>query len=46
VELSLSPDKLDKEAILGRTLSGLANSADYEKQEWRVGYLLLQNSKE
>jgi hypothetical protein len=46
VELSLSPEKLDKEAIIGRTLSGLSNNADYEKQEWRVGYLMLQNSKE
>ena len=44
VEVSLSTEKTDKEKILGKPVSGLANVADYEKQEWRVGYFLLQNS--
>jgi len=45
IEVSLSAEKIDKEKILGRTISGLPNAADYEKQDWRVGYFLVENTE-
>jgi hypothetical protein len=44
VEVSLAPERIDKEKILGTATSGLKNAADYGIQEWRVGYLLLSDS--